>query len=213
MEKPASPARRVYIVTMFIAGWFALIGQLVLSLQTKAAPATELVMRFFTYYTILTNLLLALCFTFMLLRSRSKWYDFFTSPATLTATATYITVVGVTYNTILRFIWNPQGLQRVVDELLHLIIPVSFVVFWLTFVPKGGLKWKSILSWLIYPLVYLVIILIRGALSGWYPYPFVDVNKLGYGKTLLNSGAITTVFIVIAILFVFIDGKKRKRSS
>ncbi|HTD99195.1 MAG TPA: Pr6Pr family membrane protein [Mucilaginibacter sp.] len=212
MEKSASPAGRAYIVIMFIVGWFTLIGQLVLMLGTKAAPATELVMRFFTFYTILTNLLLAVCFTFMLLKPRSKWNDFFTSPAMLAAAATYITVVSVTYNIILRFIWSPQGLQRVVDELLHLIIPILYIIFWLIFVPKGGLKWKNVFPLLVYPLVYLCVILIRGAMSGWYPYPFVDVNQLGYGKALLNSGMITIAFIIIALLFVLIDSKKSKRA-
>lgn len=211
MDNQTSPAKKTYIVIMFIAGWFALTGQLVLSLQTKAAPATELLIRFFTYYTILTNLLLAVCFTFMLLKPLSKWYRFFTSPSTLTAAATYITVVSVTYNTILRFIWNPQGLQRVVDEMLHLIIPVLFVAFWLIFVPRGKLQWKNVFPWLIYPLAYLGVILIRGALSGWYPYPFVDVVQLGYAKTLLNSAVLTLAFIVIASLFVLMDRMKKER--
>ncbi|MFZ5976285.1 MULTISPECIES: Pr6Pr family membrane protein [unclassified Hydrotalea] len=35
------------------------------------------------------------------------------------------------------------------------------------------------MGWLIYPLLYLVYILIRGSFSGFYPYPFVNVLQIG----------------------------------
>ena len=46
------------------------------------------------------------------------------------------------------------------------------------------LRWKDAVAWLAYPGVYLVYILARGAVSGLYPYPFVDVNVLGYAGVL-----------------------------
>jgi len=205
MAKQGNSILTTYSAIMAIVCWFTLVAQLILSINTKAAPVAELIARYFTYYTILTNILVALCFTFLALKPTSASGNFFTKPATLTATTVYITIVGVVYNVILRFTWNPQGLQRIVDELLHLVIPVIFIVFWFTFVPKGQLKSKNILPWLIYPLVYLFVVLIRGALSGFYPYPFIDVNALGYIKTLINAGGLTIAFALLALLFVLID--------
>jgi hypothetical protein len=212
MKNQYSPAGRIYLSLMAIAGWFALITQFYLfTMINKQLPVTGIITRYFTFYTILTNLLVAAGCTFLLLKPVSGPGKFFSRATTLTAIAVNITIVGAVYNIILRFLWKPQGLQYVVDELLHLIIPVAYIVFWVIFVPKGTLKWNSIFLWLIYPLAYLAVILIQGALSGYYPYPFVDVNKLGYPKTLLNSAGIAAAFIVVALIFVTIDkltGKK-----
>ncbi|WP_426672191.1 Pr6Pr family membrane protein [Mucilaginibacter sp. McL0603] len=45
----------------------------------------------------------------------------------------------------------------------------------------------------------------RGAFSGYYPYPFVDVTKPGYPQALLNCLGIAVAFVIISLLFVGID--------
>jgi hypothetical protein len=213
MEKRFSSAARAYLSVLAVAGWFALIGQFYLIIITKQASIPEIIIRYFTFFTILTNILIAVASTAILLAPGSGWGKFFSKVTTLTAITVNIVIVGATYNAILRFIWNPQGLQRVVDELLHLIIPVLFILFWLIFVPKRRLKWDNILLWMIYPLVYLAIILLRGAFSDYYPYPFLDVNKLGYPHALLNCLGIAVAFIIVSILFIGIDKLMGKRSA
>jgi len=89
-------------------------------------------------FTIDTNILVALSYTFIALGSNSRWGKFFTKATTITAITVYIIIVGVTYNIILRSTWNPQGLQKLVDELLHSVIPVLYVLFWVFFVPVEG---------------------------------------------------------------------------
>lgn len=205
MEKQLSPVARVYLLLLAIAGWFALIVQFYLIIIGRQASVTEIIIRYFTFYTILTNLLIAVGCTCILLVPGSGWGRFFSKATTLTAIAVNITIVGATYNIILRFLWQPQGIAWVVDELLHLVIPIAYILFWLIFVPKGRLKWGNIFLWMTYPLAYLALILIRGALSGYYPYPFVDVNTLGYPRTLLNSAGIAVAFIFVALIFVWAD--------
>jgi len=213
MEKQQGSAYRICLILMAIAVWLALIAQFYLIVINRQASVPEIIVRYFTFYTILTNILIAVACTVLLLKPVSGWGAFFSRQTTLTAVAVNITIVGVTYNIILRFLWNPQGLQFVVDELLHLIIPIAFILFWLIFVPKGGLKWTSIFPWMIYPLVYLTIVLIRGALSGYYPYPFLDVTDIGYSQTLINAGGITIAFVVVALLFVAIDKMMDKKAT
>jgi hypothetical protein len=93
-------------------------------------------------------------------------------------------------------------MQRIVDELLHSIIPFYFILFWFLYENKKDVSWKSILSWLIYPAVYLVFILFRGNSSGFYPYPFVNVIELGIGEVVVNSGLLVLVFTLTALAFV-----------
>ncbi len=119
--------------------WFALIFQFYLIQHNRTASVCETVIRYFTFYTILTNLLVAVCFTAEVVH-KNKRQSFFTKPSTLAATVVYIGVVGLVYNVILRYAWHPAGLQRVVDEVLHLIIPIYFIFYWLILLPKVKLK-------------------------------------------------------------------------
>ena len=204
MEKQSTKSNRIFLVVGVIITWFALVFQLYLSLLNRVTSVPEAIVIYFSYYTILCNTLIALCFTVLLLKPKSGLGKFFSTAKTLTAIAVYITVVGITYNLILRFTWNPQGLQWVVDELLHVVVPVYFILYWFLFAPKAGLQWKNVFPWLIFPFFYLLYSLFRGAFSGFYAYPFIDVNALGYNKVLLNSAGLFFAFLVLSLLFVTI---------
>lgn len=193
---------RIYSAAGALTGWFAVVFQLYLIIQNRVMSIISTIFQYFSYFTILTNILVALAFTFIVVAPDSRRGKFFRQPKVLTAIAVYITVVGLVYNLILRFLWAPSGLQLVVDELLHSVMPVAFVIFWLAFVPKGELQWKDVFPWLLYPLIYLIYILLRGAGTGRYPYPFIDVNTLGYSRVLLHCGGLFLVFFLLSLLFV-----------
>ena len=197
--------KKAYLFVLAFTGWFALTGQLYLIIYNRTTSIPATIVRYFSFFTILTNLLVAVCATILLLNKKNRWFNFFTSFKTITAIAVYITVVGLVYNVILRFLWNPQGFQLLIDELLHSVIPVLFILFWVLFIPKAGLKAKDIWPWLLFPLVYVIYVLIRGAVTDLYPYPFIDVKDLGYNKVLINSGFLVIVFVVFSLLFVGID--------
>jgi hypothetical protein len=207
------PSTKTFAAIAAVIGWIALILQLYLIIVNRTASIPETLLRYFGFFTILTNILVATSFTMVYLKGISENGHFLTRPKTLTATAVYITIVGLIYNVILRFQWAPQGLAKLVDELLHSVIPVLFIFFWIKFVPKQSIQWKNILPWLIYPLVYLGYTLLRGSFAAWYPYPFINVTDLGYSKVLINSAMVTAAFVVIAVLFAGIAKMMRKRSA
>jgi hypothetical protein len=204
LEVQPTRAIQSYSAIGAIIGWLAVILQLYLILVNRVASVPETIIRFFSFFTILTNILVAFCFTVLWLKSKSDWGMFFARPSTLTAITVYITIVGLVYNAVLRFLWKPEGLQMVVDELLHSVIPVLFIVFWMIFVPKRELRWKDTLQWLLYPLAYIIYIIIRGALSDFYPYPFIDVIKLGYSHALRNTFGLLIAFLALSLLLVAI---------
>ena len=203
-----------------VIGWFAIIVQLYLIITNRVVSVPETLLRFFSFFTINANILVALCFTYIYLGSKSRPGKFFSKPTTITALTVYITIVGVVYNIILRSTWNPQGLEMVADELLHSVIPVLFILFWLIFIPIEGLKWKNAFSWLIYPIIYMAYAIMHGVITKFYPYPFVDVNNLGYNKALLNAGAVLLVFFLLSLTLIATgkliknsdDGKKKSVS-
>lgn len=197
-----SNASRIYLAITAVTGIIALSGQLYLVIINRGEATIPVVLiRYISFFTILTNILITVCSIILLLIPNSPSGLFFRQSTTLTALTLYILIVGLTYNLILRPIWNPQGFQKVTDELLHVVMPLLTIIYWLIFVPKRSLTW-NIWPWLIYPLIYAVYVLGRGALSAEYPYPFMDVTKLGYPQVLINCGGMVAAFLVFAFLLV-----------
>jgi hypothetical protein len=196
--------KKITITCGALLAWLAVILQLALMIRNRTTSTAEALARFFTYFTILTNILAALCFTLILGKPSSSGGKFFARPRTQTAIAIYILMVGIVYNTILRSLWHPQGYQRIADELLHVVNPAFFLLYWLFFVRKSAaaIPWTSLALWLLYPLGYLILILLRGALSGWYPYPFMDVVQLGFGTVLIHSAGMLAAFLLLSVLFL-----------
>jgi hypothetical protein len=182
-------------------GWFAVILQYGLVITGDIGPdPLNRTINFFSYFTILTNIIAATAMTASLLAPAS----FLDRPSVRTAIATYIIVVGVVYHLILRDLWNPQGWQWVADMSLHYVTPVLFVLDWLLFVPKRAVSWATAVRALVYPIVYLGWTLWHGSWSGFYPYPFVDVSQIGLEKTLANAGGMTAAFLVLGLVLIAI---------
>jgi hypothetical protein len=201
LDRPMRSASAV----ISVVAWFALVLQLLLMVQ-QAAPGTSLhaVINYFSFFTILTNLLVALAATLPLLAPHSAAGQFFLRPSTQSAIAVYISVVGITYSWLLRHLWNPQGQQKIADVLLHDIVPVLYVAFWIFLVPKFTLRWSDAVRWLAYPLVYMAYTLARGFVSHWYPYYFIDVDTIGWSRALIHASGLLLAFFGLGLLFIAI---------
>lgn len=194
--------RRNFEILGFCLGWFAVVAQLILMLQNRQAGVGESLLRFFSYFTILTNTLVALHFTVRVFGLKRRAWVLFHRRATPMALTAFILVVGVVYQVVLRHIWNPTGLQQIVDELLHTVIPVFMYAYWLIFCARIFVGWKELQSWLLYPILYVVWVLVRGHFSGFYPYTFMEVPRLGMGPVILNvCMVLALVLLVMAALY------------
>ena len=194
---------------MFILCWFTVILQLVLIIINRQASIVETLIRYFTFFTILSNILVAFVFTAEWLQS--NLLKFFAKSNTQVAVAVYIFVVGFVYNTILRFIWQPKGWDKVADELLHLVIPIVYILFWYFKFSKQTINYKSIFGWLLFPMIYIIVVMIRGYFSNYYPYPFLNVSDLGIKKVLYNSTYMTLFFVIVSSVFYKINNFKVRR--
>lgn len=187
-------------ITAFFA-WFAILFQLYLTEGT--------VINFLSYFTILSNLLIALCVTFSVFLSQIKTGIFFSGISVQTAITLYIFIVALVYNVILRGIWIVTGWQLIVDNLLHVLNPILYILYWLIFASKEKLSWKDGVCWTYFPLVYLIYSLIRGSVVNWYPYPFLNVTNLGYKKVLINVSFMIVLFFITGLLLIAINNKFR----
>jgi hypothetical protein len=197
---------QLYSVIIASIAWLAVALQIFLVIRIVMAagqPAIVGIVNTLSYFTVLTNLLVALVATASAWRGGSD--TSLTSPSTMTATAVYIFVVGLIYSLVLRALWEPTGLQLAADIALHDLIPTLYVVYWLLCVPKGTLRWGQPIYWLIYPLAYMAYTLVRGLLGGRYLYPFADVSTLGYPTVLGNVAIAVGGFFVLGVIAVAID--------
>jgi len=210
MTKPNSITAKLYLLLIAILGCFSLLTQFYLSIESGLTPPHIVFFRYFAYFTITTNLLVAITCVMLLLAPNSRLGEFLGRQKTLTATTSYILVVGIIYNVLLRIIWKPEGVQLIVNELLHAVIPILFLIYWLTFVRKDELKWNSVWPWLLYPIIYTIYVFIFGAITGFYPYHFIDLGQLGLNTTIINACGITLFFIVISLLLVGISKLYKK---
>ncbi|MBL0881839.1 MAG: Pr6Pr family membrane protein [Chitinophagaceae bacterium] len=204
-KKYTSP---IYIFGSLISV-IAVCLQLWVTINNREVSILDTIIQFFSYFTILTNSLVAIYFTSLWFLPRTKLGLFFKKFTTTTAITVYILVVGIIYNVLLRNIWPVSGWGKVADELLHTCIPIYFLIYWLFFTENEKLKWSDALSWLYYPLAYFTYTLIRGEITHTYPYPFINVNKFGYQQTVINCLGIGTIFYGLFLLMIAISKKRR----
>ncbi len=206
----SSSTSKFCIVAGAIVTWFAVIMQLYLNIENRVLPIPQTIIKFFSYFTILTNIIVAIYFTNIAIKPNYKVGKFLVKPQTASAITVYIFVVGLVYNTVLRWQWHPKGWQLLVDNLLHVITPIWFLIYWWLFVQKVTLQYKNVWIWLVYPLLYCCYILIRGALTHMYPYFFVDAEQYGYTQVIINILVLVAVFLALSLLLVVIGKRLSK---
>ncbi len=151
------------------------------------------------YFTITTNLLVALTFT-----SIGLGRD--THPRVLGGVMVAMVLVGAAYHLLLRDL--PLGNSPTAwlsNFMVHTVSPVLVVIFWIAFVPKGHLQWSDAAAWAAYPLGYLGYALVRGHFTGRYPYPFINVAEIGMAASLRNAAGIALCFILFSLALIGVD--------
>lgn len=203
-----SGSKRLFTALAALLGWTGLTIQLYLILHLRWTAEASLMgglINFFSFFTVLTNTLVAVVLTCALNLRAAKGAVLFLQPWVSSAIAVSILVVGLAYSLLLRHLWHPQGWQWLADELLHDVMPLLFLAYWWLCVPKGQLRLGHVGLWVIYPVLYFAYVLLRGHLLGLYPYPFVDVDTLGYGQTFVNALGILAGFVLISLGMLALD--------
>lgn len=174
--------------------------QLYLFINDSTKEIGEVLVRFFSYFTILSNIAVSICF-FAIAFTKQNQLQFWKLNTTKTAILVYILVVAIVYNAALRSLWVPTGDQKFVDEMLHVVMPLLFLMYWWLFSKKTTFNRRNVTYSLLFPFINLVWVFIYGAFSNWYPYPFVDAFNHGYPKAAISSVVLLGVFGLLSLLF------------
>ena len=153
--------------------------------------ASYSVLNFFSYFTNLSNLFAALVLLLSVFTKKNQFQDLAIYIATVN-----MVIVGLVYAVLLRNV-DLGALLPWVNTVLHIVMPIAMVLNWLVSPPASPLTGKHLLVSLVFPSVYLAYTLVRGASTGWYPYPFLNpANVGGYGAVAAYALAITTTFVL-----------------
>lgn len=151
------------------------------------------------YFTVTTNLIVALAFTLHALRKGGV------GPRLLGFVTINIALVGVIYALLLHGLVELTAGAAVANVLLHMVTPVLVPIFWLFCVRRGALDMRDPLVWAIYPIAYLLYALIRGAAQGHFAYPFIDYVKYGIPQVTMTVIVITVAYLAVGALMVLLD--------
>jgi hypothetical protein len=161
--------------------------------------------RFFAYFTIQSNLIGVAAFAWLLATrdgDRSRGLELLRAGAAVYLTITFFVVIALLSNVDvqLNLVW--------VDVVLHKIFPVIVVADWLLDPPQHRLSARDILTVLAFPAIWTVLTMLRGALDGWYPYPFLDPANGGYGQVLVVAAVILVAFIAVTWLVLELGNRR-----
>lgn len=154
------------------------------------------------FFTILTNLGLAAA----MLAVAKGWKISATQAAGLLLS---ILVVGLIYHLLLADLCAPQGLAWWADQGLHTGTPVTMLLWWISFADKT-IGPRDVPKWLIWPLAYAAYAIIRGMITGFWPYPFLNAETLGLPHLALNLTGLAALFGLLGMALVWIASIQRR---
>jgi hypothetical protein len=197
-----------------IVGIVALVLQFAIAMPAYLAAGRDIpgaLGQFFTFYTILTNIVLVLIYLSEL--TPARWLNIFRSLDTRGMMVAAMVLVMTFVHFYLRGLFPLTGLPLLCDRLLHYATPIIYVVWWIAAVQHGPLLIRK-LPWMLLPtFIYFLYVMARGAWVQEYPYPVLNAYRLGYAHVLLNAVYLTIGLGALMLIVIGIDELLGRRKS
>lgn len=168
------------------------------------------VVNFFSYFTNLSNVFAAVVLLTAAVFLAEHRHEDQVFDVIRGASVVMMALVGIVYFVLLRH-EDLGSLQPWINVVIHYVMPVVVVADWFYDPPRTKLVSRHIRFWLVFPIVYLVYSVIRGAMMGWYAYPFLDPDKAGsYGAVFAYCAGILVAFLLVGWLLVTASNRPRQ---
>lgn len=182
----------------------ALFGSIFWQITDRVAHNLFRPTEYFTFFTITSCLLTGLALTIGGLRVlRNQSETRFLTLFRLTMAASMV-IVGVIYNALLTGSVDERDIGYdwpvLPNLVLHTYMPILVFLEWLVARTAVPLKLKSVFWVLVYPLTWLAFAIVRGLITNWYPYWFLNPNEDGGIPQMLQwILTIAAFFVVLAV--------------
>ena len=158
---------------------------------------------FWTFFTHLTNLGLLLIYVAEI--SGWRWVAWLRTGQARAVAGGYIMLVMVYYHFMLAPTLTLEGPIGFATVLLHYVTPLLYLFWWALLTPHGQLRFRQVPALLIPGLLYVAWALLRGAITGEYPYDILDAGKFGYQQVAIGTGVLVAAVAVFCLVLVFVD--------
>jgi hypothetical protein len=122
-----------------------------------------------------------------------------------------ITVTGLVFDLVLIDYVHPAGWQLVATIGFHYVAPWATLLGWLLFGPRPRIDRRTVAWAFVWPVAWIGWTFARGAVDGWYPYPFLDVAEVGYAGALRATAVVLGLALVLVAAFAAIDRAAARR--
>jgi hypothetical protein len=167
-------------------------------IEEEPPGLAERVVRLFSYFTIQSNLLVTAAAATLVRNPRRDGPGW---RVLRLDSLIGITVTGIVHWIFLRPLVDLSGMAYASDKVLHVFVPLLAVGGWLLFGPRPRIGLRVIVLGLIWPAVWLAYTLVRGAFTGWFPYPFLDLDVQGSGSVALAALGVTALLLALSLVF------------
>ena len=190
------------VVAMVLAGVGTELARALIDGPGIAGTMAERLTRLFSYFTIDSNLLIGVVSAMLVVRPErdGRVFRVFRLAAVLG-----IAVTGIVFHAVLTGLQELTPSGAFANLMLHTTVPVVALVAWLWVGPRPRVSWVTVWWATVPPLTWIVYTFTRGAIVGWYPYPFLNVIDLGYPRALLDAAVVAVVFLVLAAAALLVD--------
>lgn len=172
-------------------GALALVTQVGLNMARDDRGIIAVLWGLAGFFTILTNALMTASFLRIAITGARLSFGW------MTMLTMSMIVVGVVYHVLLAPDLTFTGLNWWTDQAFHSLLPALMLWFWLMESTRHAPRDGHVLWWLIWPAGYAVYALVRGLVTGWYPYFFIDIERSG---AALVAGYVVGLVAAFAVL-------------
>lgn len=162
-------------------------------------------LRVFRFFTLQSNLIVVIYFSalFILNKRTTRVFDDWLGGVTI-----YISITFIVFAFFLQGDWHPTGLEFINNIFSHYIVPLSVICFLIYYRYDYQFKVSHLKLWVIYPLLYLVFVLIHGSITLDYIYPFFNIVNHGWLYFFIFSLGLIVLFVILLFGTVYLTKKK-----
>lgn len=166
-----------------------ILGSIALQIITFALNNNLELLNFLSLFTIQSNIVAGIVFILINYKNHQV-IDYLRGLAThslLITSIGYIFLLGS----------KQDYLLPLVNIVVHYLTPSFALLYWIIQPPTMTPTIKSASTWLLFPFLFFVYSMTRGFFTNWYPYDFIDPNKIP-----LYEIAITFISVLIGSLIL-----------
>lgn len=126
-----------------------------------------------------------------------------------------IMLTGLIYNVLLGRPSTSAYWHNYQSLILHVFVPITFIVYFFLFQPRGKVRRKDVLLCIVPPYLYMAEIMVRHFViqDDWYPYFFLNVHEIGAKAVAEWVAAISVVFLLLGFLLWWFDSRRQQKNA